>query len=112
MMEATESSWWAWGVAIVVGPILLAIALAYGVAKTKPWKRGPKAQGAIPPEERTVNAASWGAEDHYNERPQPDEDPKGAAQAASRDTTSQPSEQKRAGGETRERIIQLGDRSR
>jgi hypothetical protein len=115
-MEATDTSWWAWGVATVVGPILLAIALAYGVAKTKPWKRGPKAQGPIPPEQRTVNAASWGAEDRYGDRPQPDTDPQGAARAASRQTA----DQQRAGqrhttqqqAAERETVIQLDDRSR
>jgi hypothetical protein len=108
-METTDSSWWAWGFATVVGPILLAVGLAYGVWKTKPWKRGPKVQGPIPPEQRTVNAASWGAEDHYGDRPQPDTDPQGAAQAASPQT----GQQKAApSAKERESVIQLDDRSR
>ena len=112
-MEATDTSWWAWGVATVVGPILLAIALAYGVAKTKPWKRGPKAQGPIPPEQRTVNAASWGAEDKPYTRPQPDTDPVGARMATERQVpASEREEAKRQADRERERVIQLDDRSR
>ena len=75
-MEATDTSWWAWG--FVVVPILLVVGLAYGVAKTKPWERGPAPKGAIPPEERTINAASWGAEDKLFTRPRLDTDPAGA----------------------------------
>ncbi|MCD6073585.1 MAG: hypothetical protein K0Q70_468, partial [Rhodospirillales bacterium] len=73
-----------------------------------PWKRGPKVQGPIPPVQRTVNAASWGAEDHYGDRPQPDTDPQGAAQAASPQT----GQQKAASAKERESVIQLDDRSR
>jgi hypothetical protein len=106
-MEATDSSWWAWGVATVVGPILLGLALLYGVMKTKPWARGPKAQDAIPPEERQINAASWGAEDRYNTRPQPDSDPVGARLA----TMQRVKDAERHENET-ESVIQLDDRSR
>jgi hypothetical protein len=106
-METTDSSWWAWGFATVVGPILLAIGLAYGVWKTKPWKRGPKVQGPIPPEQRTVNAASWGAEDKPYTRPQPDTDPVGAREATKRQVHTPERQQQ---GE-RESVIQLDDRS-
>jgi hypothetical protein len=36
-MEQDTVSWW-WAIATVGGPIILALALAYGVMKTKPWK--------------------------------------------------------------------------
>ena len=37
-VEQDTVSWW-WGIATVGGPILLGLAMAYAVFKTKPWKR-------------------------------------------------------------------------
>jgi len=104
-METVASSWWAWGIATVVGPILLAIALAYGLMKTKPWKRGAEPRVTIPPEERTINAASWGAEDRPYTRPQPDSDPAGAREATQQQVKHPPREREK------ERVIPLDDRS-
>lgn len=57
---------WLWALATIGGPILLALALAFGVAKTKPWIRwrGRDAQPTPP----RVDPASWGADDERDPR--------------------------------------------
>lgn len=105
-MEATDTSWWAWGIATVLGPVVLAIALIYGIKRTRPASHNAPPQGPIPPEERTINAASWGAEDKLFTRPQPDTDPVGARMATKQQVPEREQQSER------EKVIQLDDRSR